>query len=574
MGQANGTLTLQELLEAVSGKIEPDGERVIYTAPFRRPLTLTKPIWKEHFGEWAGIQVKRGEEIRLAPASHGGNRLEIPDWAVEQLGLGKGDTVCLTSAAGRCGLKKLQLIERDLAAPGWVVYDEFGSRSVQRTFARNMDLASLDGRRLHEVLSGLGRFRHGPLKPLRKVSGFMGARIRRELFGGATARDRQTLKECRQAIVAGQEADGSWQGSVVHTSYAIVRLLEAGCTRRNAALRKAVEWLLASPSPARMPAMFMSTNWLTEKHKVWLKEAPRSSDPVAFRDIFMTKKSKMSKDDLMAGFRTNTDLHGAFDNFCGQSIMQPTAVALEALLRCGLHEHPRVRELLEALLCIRWCQGDMGNVEAHVRRCPRVPTFDDAAEGRWTGAEQEWDMTAKRALGLPKYDMRLKQLYSLPLANGRAVWRRLRMFHSCGSGIATALSYHPGWPGSEMPRSVAMATLARQSPDWTCPRTYPSYLLSFLERHVCTIAAYAALRVGPTLISTQHRDGLWHEQAPVLSDPAYEQLLAGRVYDAMRREVAAPLAPEESTFLILRALKTFGFLDALLPSSRKGKRNG
>ena len=57
-----------------------------------------------------------------------------------------------------------------------------------------------------------------------------------------------------------------------------------------------------------------------------------------------------------------------------------------------------------------------------------------------------------------------------------------------------------------MPRTVAMATLARQSPDWTCPRTYPSYLLSFLERHVCTMAAYVALRVVPTLIRTQRRD--------------------------------------------------------------------
>ena len=73
----------------------------------------------------------------------------------------------------------------------------------------------------------------------------------------------------------------------------------------------------------------------------------------------------------------------------------------------------------------------------------------------------------------------------------------------------------------------------------------------------------------PTLIRTQHRDGLWHEEAPVLSDPAYKQLLAGRVYDAMGWEIAPPLAPEKSTFLILRALKTFGFLDSLLPSPVK-----
>ena len=32
-----------------------------------------------------------------------------------------------------------------------------------------------------------------------------------------------------------------------------------------------------------------------------------------------------------------------------------------------------------------------------------------------------------------------------------------------------------------------------------------------------------------------------------------------------------PPSPEESTFLILKALNTFGFLEALLPASGKGR---
>ena len=565
MGKAQGTLTLRGFLKAVSGKVVPDGERVIYTAPFKPSWPLTGPVRKEFFGDWAGVQVKRGKEIRFAPAPGGGSRLEIPDWATAQLGLAKGDAACLTCRGGSVALKKIELIERELAMPGWVVFDEFGDTTVRRTLARNADLEGLDEPRVLELLSDIGRFRYDPLKSLRKVEGPAGAIIRREFFGEVSARDRQALKDYRQGLLADQGPDGSWQGSVVHTSYAVIRLLDAGCTRRNASLRKAAEWLLTSPSPTRMPGMFMSTNALTERFNVWREEDPRSGGAAASRDIFMARKAKMTKDELMSGFQANTDLCGAFDNFCGQAIMGPTAVALEALLRCGLHDHPRVRELVDSLLCIRWCQGDMGNVEAHVQRHPEIPTFDDAAEDRQAYAESEWDLTARRALGLPKYDMRLKQIYALPLSNGKAVWRRLRMFHSCGSGIATALSYHPAWPRSAMPRAMAMSTLARQSPDWTYARTYPSYLLSFLERQNCPLAAYAALRTVPELIRTQHRDGLWHEEAPVLTDPAYRQLLAGRVHDAMRREVAAPLAPEESTFLILKALKTFGFLDRLLP---------
>ncbi len=54
--------------------------------------------------------------------------------------------------------------------------------------------------------------------------------------------------------------------------------------------------------------------------------------------------------------------------------------------------------------------------------------------------------------------------------------------------------------------------------------------------------------------------------------PLEVSALAGRVHDAMRREIAPPFAPEESTFLIVTALRTFGFLDALLPRSSQGTR--
>ena len=569
MSQTDGVLGLHEFLAAVSGEIDPHGERVIYTAPLKRPLALSKAIWQEHFGDWPGIRVKLGKEVIVVRGTRCGNRLEMPDRAIERLGLGKGDTVCLTFGSGRFALKKIELVERELAMPGWIIYDEFGATTVRRTFAKSLALEGLNTSRLREMLSELGRFRYDPLGPLQQVGGLTGARIRRELLGSPTAQDRETLKQIRSAILAGQESNGSWQGSVVHTSYAIARLLDAGCTRRNAALRKAVGWLLASPSPTRMPGMFMSTNWLAEKHNAWKAADPRSGEVAAFRDIFMAKQAKTPKSELMSGFRANTDLHGAFDNFCGVEIMRPTAVALEALLRTGQHEHPRVRRLVETLLRVPWCQGDMSDLEAQGRSRPQALSFSDAADSQRAQTEGEWDMTARRAMSLPKYDMRLKQIYAFPLDNGKTVWRRLAPFHSCSSSIATALSYHPEWRRTGASRSLALATLARQSPDWAVPRTYPSFLLSFLDRQACTIAAYAGLRVVPTLIRTQHRDGLWHEAAAVLSDPAYGELLVERVHADMRRGIAPPLAPEQSTFLILRALKTFGFLDALLPSSRR-----
>jgi hypothetical protein len=76
---------------------------------------------------------------------------------------------------------------------------------------------------------------------------------------------------------------------------------------------------------------------------------------------------------------------------------------------------------------------------------------------------------------------------------------------------------------------------------------YPSSMLGFLARSTHPLAAFLALRMVPFLIRTQGADGAWHEDPIRYRDKAFPSPTAA-----------------ESTYLILTALKRFGYLDALL----------
>jgi hypothetical protein len=76
-----------------------------------------------------------------------------------------------------------------------------------------------------------------------------------------------------------------------------------------------------------------------------------------------------------------------------------------------------------------------------------------------------------------------------------------------------------------------------------------SSMLGFLARFTHPLAAFLVLRSVPLLIRTQRPDGLWHEARLAYLD-----------------ESTPPPSPAESTFLILSALKQFGFLDVLVPN--------
>jgi len=150
-------------------------------------------------------------------------------------------------------------------------------------------------------------------------------------------------------------------------------------------------------------------------------------------------------------------------------------------------------------------------------------------------------------------------LNCVSIGGGRAMWVKCGIvLGTCGELVYRAMSYHPGWPGSRMELASALRVLVMQSWDGAWTGTFPSFVLSTLERHRSPFAAFAVLRSVPRLIRDQRADGLWREPDDVEPiAPWYRDLLPGGFIPA--------LCPETSSFLILRVLKRFGFLEALMP---------
>ena len=116
--------------------------------------------------------------------------------------------------------------------------------------------------------------------------------------------------------------------------------------------------------------------------------------------------------------------------------------------------------------------------------------------------------------------------------------------------VHRALSWHPDYAGSNLATMCARQCEYPQGWDGSWARICLSYMFSLLERLNTPLAAYVALRSVPQLIRNQSPDGLWQEDVP--SGP--------RVHPGVK-----PPAREASTFMILKALKTLGFLDSLRP---------
>lgn len=119
----------------------------------------------------------------------------------------------------------------------------------------------------------------------------------------------------------------------------------------------------------------------------------------------------------------------------------------------------------------------------------------------------------------------------------------------CSMVIHRALSYHPAYHGSKMETMLALHCSTRQGwlGDWT--GNYASFFFSLLSRARCPLSAFLVLRTVPMLIRQQREDGFWQER------PLPRGIIPNK-------PIPTP-SKEESTFMILMALETFGFLDHL-----------
>ena len=118
------TLTIRDWVGLLTARQSPCRERVVFAGGFRKRLRITKAHWETHFSGHGGITLRRGKPPEIVRAASGGPILDIPAWAADELGLGRGTHVCITQSDGSFHLKRLEPIERSSEVPGCVVVDE------------------------------------------------------------------------------------------------------------------------------------------------------------------------------------------------------------------------------------------------------------------------------------------------------------------------------------------------------------------------------------------------------------------------------------------------------------------
>jgi len=545
---SNATLTVEEWAKLASCKRTEAKEKVVFCTRFGKVVKIGAHTWRNprlrRLGTIVGF--KKGEEIEIVSGT-GDKHAPIPQWVREHLAPEKGDALCVTARDDRFYLKKLRLTEQPSDMPGCVIIDRISDRCVDRTYWLNTDLSAITPALLRELRGAVGRFRRDPIEPFKKLEGVTGALARKELLGRSSRSDQALLAEQRQAVCEPQLANGSWDDSAVATGYALIRLLELGATRRNAAVKRGLTWLLSCTEPIDRPGLFMFSEDIVGRYN-----RSRAKTPGRVPSRFRQGASPELK-----VFLANADLHGPPSGWCGTKMVPSTGAALMALIRWGCLDEPRVLRAINTLRQVGWCEGGIGSL-------PAPPTEEPVGEldfdNHWPhlGGEKtdgRWYTSRSDILGLwvrNSFDC-------VSIGRGRTMWvKRGILLGTCGELVFRAMSYHPGWRGSKLEQGSAFDKMARQGWDGGWTGCFPSFALDTLERHRGPFAEFAVLRSIPELIRDQRPDGLWREPDDVTpTAPWYGDLLPGGRIPA--------LSPEVSSFLILRSLKRFGLLKHLLP---------
>jgi hypothetical protein len=290
-----------------------------------------------------------------------------------------------------------------------------------------------------------------------------------------------------------------------------------------------------------LPGLWLVSPALTERYNAWktkpgAKGRPHRNESKGERKRFVEH----------VGYTINYAIDA-----CELRLTWTTALVLEALLRCGLHDAPRLVRALNTLQALSggggWCGCGYLDAKVSVPASAEAIDFDRAAvTDRNESHAIDWYPQPKDILQ-PTFDGHIEAVEV-----GERQARLVQSWHHtglCTMVMHRALSHHPGYAGSNLEVSGALRLAYVQSAAGTWGHMVNlSSMLGFLARSTHPLAAFLVLRSVPLLIHSQGPDGLWHEAPPAYLD-----------------EITPPPTPAESTCLILSALDRFGFLDALVP---------
>jgi hypothetical protein len=298
--------------------------------------------------------------------------------------------------------------------------------------------------------------------------------------------------------------------------------------------------------PLGLPGLFMFSNDLARRFNAW-KAGPGAKGRSHRRNV---------KRELWA-FLENRDLLPNLSNsYCALRLTWATAVALEALLRSGLHEEPRVVRAINTLMALRgeggWCGCGYLDARVHIRPSEEPVDFGSVCVPQrnvphlidWFAEPRE---IAKWSTG------KQGEAYRAAQRVGPRQALLVRRFHStgdCSLVMHRALSYHPQYAGSNLETIAALECAFRQSENGTWGDAYLGAMFETMSHLRHPLIGFLILRSIPLLIREQGDDGLWQE----------ESSRSGWA------EMPSPCRAQ-GTLRIVRGLKACGLLSALLPGA-------
>lgn len=516
-------------------------ERVIFVARLNRTLKLSKKALASHFPSWEGFDFRQGKEIELVSAKEGGAGREIPQFAWDRLTSIPGSHICITLRSGQYFVKTLRLIECSTTVPGTSITDSFNLDSVERSYAVLTDLSRITEDGVDRLFSLMDKFRWNPIDPFKEIPGRIGILARREFLGGNTKADDAEIVRYRVELERLQLPNGSWDNNVVTTAFNLISLIELGVTTDDSVITRGTNWILSMNEPFGFPGLFMLTNTHTERFNSWKEKQEKGK---SLRSSSRNTTAKEVRDYL-----SNRDMLSSISRPpCELRMTWASGIAVEALLRCGLHREKRTIRCINTLLTMSnghsWC----GCGYFDTREKNYIP--DDSSPVNFNRFPV-WDTNRRHGFDwytdkneIASFVSDNQERSSLQVGPKKALLvRNYSSTGECGMVIQRALSFHPDYHGSNFETNVALSCTQHQSWNGTWADIYQSTAINHLGRSIHPLTKFLLIRSIPNLIRQQQKNGLWQEKAKCGCQPPSEA---------------------ETSFIFLRALKKFDYLERLL----------
>ena len=267
--------------------------------------------------------------------------------------------------------------------PGWGVLDEFQPTQVVRWWSSDPDMTAISDGLLQRMLDAAGRLRLDPMPAIASMTDGALLPAKRELLGTLPRGDAPRLSTYVADVRRGQLKNGSWRNSAVTTAGSIIRLVQSGVGPDDAAVQAGLSWLEQSTEPVGMPGLFLYNESMGREYN------RRKADGAPLLDVRPDKQraffDKLSKE----YFSPFLDLLPKTGKACEPHTTWATALAPQALLRCGKADGPRVKRAIGTLMqyrsrykdCGGWCGcGIFGSALAERAIDPSTPAFFDSVK--------------------------------------------------------------------------------------------------------------------------------------------------------------------------------------------------